>query len=128
MTFTKFYPKTGNSYVTRENTTWTPAVDVVEEKDKYVVELDVPGLEKDDFKLTVNDDVLFVAGERKTKAAEETEFYSYYERVNGKFERSLRLPKDVDSGKIAAAYKNGVLKLEITKKEEAKPQTITITD
>ena len=128
MTFTKFYPKTCYPYGTRENDAWTPAVDVVEEKTNYTVEIDAPGLEKDAFKLSVKDNVLYVSGERKTKAAEETELYTYFERVNGKFERSFRLPKDVDSENITAAYKNGVLKLEIPKKEEAKPQTITITD
>jgi len=128
MAFTKFYPKKTYPYGRQEDVIWTPPVDVVEEKEKYIVELDIPGLEKDAFKLSVNDNVLYVSGERKSEETKESDLYSYYERVKGKFERSFRLPNEINSGKIVASYKNGVLRLELPKKEEAKPQLINITD
>jgi len=128
MAFTKFYPKKTYPYGIQEDVIWTPPVDVVEEKEKYIVELDIPGLEKDAFKLSVNDNVLYVSGERKSEETKESDLYSYYERVKGKFERSFRLPNEINSGKIVASYKNGVLRLELPKKEEAKPQLINITD
>ena len=105
---------------------WKPAVDVVEEKDKFTLEIDLPGLTKEDFKLTVNQGVLTISGERKSKTSEDENLYRNLERPGGTFERSFKLPENVNAEKIEASYIDGVLKLELVKKEEAKPRTIKI--
>ncbi len=105
---------------------WKPAVDVVEEKDKFTLEIDLPGLTKEDFKLTVNQGVLTISGERKSKTSEDENLYHNFERPEGTFDRSFKLPENVNADKIEAAYIDGVLKLELVKKEEAKPRTIKI--
>jgi HSP20 family protein len=112
----------------KETYYWTPAVDVIEEKEKYVVEVDLPGIKKDILKINLKEGILSINGERKTEIKEDGDFFRYYERPTGEFERSFRIPKTADGDNITASYKNGVLKLEIPKKEEAQPLTINITD
>lgn len=122
-----YYPGIGyaNSIQHRADT-WKPAVDVVEEKDKFTLEIDLPGLKKEDFKLTVDQGVLTISGERKSKTSEDENLYRNLERPGGTFERSFKLPENVNAEKIEASYIDGVLKLELAKKEEAKPRTIKI--
>ena len=122
-----YYPGIGyaNSFQNRADT-WKPAVDVVEEKDKFTLEIDLPGLTKEDFKLTVDQGVLTISGERKSKTSEDENLYRNLERPGGTFERSFKLPENVNAEKIEASYIDGVLKLELVKKEEAKPRTIKI--
>jgi HSP20 family protein len=105
---------------------WAPRVDVREEKDRYTVDFELPGLEKENIQVTMENGVLNVTGERQHEADSKDEQTVRRERSYGKFSRCLRFPDDVDSEKIEAGFKNGVLRVAIPKKEEAKPRTIEI--
>ncbi len=129
MTLVRYYPNLKKVYrEISENDLWNPAVDIIEDNDVFILEIDLPGLEKSDFTITVKEDLLILSGERKREETEEEKHYRYFERPIGSFERSFRLPKNVDGEKVKASHKNGVLKLEIPKKEEDKPRTIRITE
>ena len=105
---------------------WSPSVDVYQTDDKIVVKADVPGLDKKDFDIAVVDHHLTIKGERKHENEVKEENYHRTERVYGTFERSFELPATVDTEKIQAEYKDGVLELTLPKKEEAKPKQIAV--
>jgi len=129
MTLVRYYPEISDLYrTTVRNNVWNPAVDIIEDNDVFILEFDLPGFNKSDFTITVKENVLAVKGERKRKETENEKYYRYFERPSGIFERSFSLPENVDGEKVKAVYKNGVLKLELPKKEEAKPLTIQITE
>ena len=107
-------------------TQWSPAVDIREDDEKYVVIADVPGVDTKDIEVTFEDGVLGITGERKVEERNEKEGYTRVERVYGKFSRQFRLPESADESKIKASGKNGVLEIEIPKKERAKPRRIEI--
>ena len=104
----------------------TPAADIAEHNDGFTLTLDVPGLDKDQLSVKVNEGILTVSGERTREKAEDNNHYNYYERPTGPFERSFRLPDYIDSEHITAENENGVLTLSLPKKEEAKPHTIKV--
>jgi HSP20 family protein len=107
-------------------TKW-PNVDIVENKDDYKLHADLPGLEKKDIKITVENGVLSISGEKKLdKKEKEKGKYYYYERSYGSFHRNFSLPENVDEKSINANFKNGVLELTIKKTEKAKPKEIEI--
>ena len=108
------------------DTTWRPAVDVTENKKAYVVSAELPGLKKDDIHISFENDMLILSGERKMEHEEKKDSFHRIERAYGKFERSFRLPDDVDVEAIKANYKNGVLTIEIPKSEKALPKQIEI--
>ena len=127
MTLVKYYPVTRKRYSGyNADNTWTPAVDVIEHTDGFVLEIDLPGFKKNDFTLKVKEGVLTLSGERKLEKPADEKLYRYYERTYGAFERSFKLPEHVEDNKIKASYKNGVLKLDFPKKEETKPRSIHI--
>lgn len=99
-----------------------PKVNIKEDKDGYQLELAVPGMTKEDFKIKLHQDVLTVSSEKKEEAEKDTTTYSRREFSYQSFERKFNLPESVDSEKITANYVNGVLSIRIPKKEEAKPQ------
>ncbi len=105
---------------------WVPRADVHETDDSFLVQLDVPGIDKNDVKVKFEDNTLIVSGERKYESKEEEKNYRQIERIYGTFTRTLRLPKDVDAQKISANYKNGVLEITLPKAEEVKPKEIEI--
>ncbi len=109
-----------------EEYAWVPRVDVKEEKDRYLVDFELPGLDKDDIKVTMENGMLTVSGERKHEETREDDKVYRRERSYGKFCRSLRLPEDVDGDKVEAGFKNGILRIGVGKKEEAKPRAIEI--
>jgi len=96
---------------------FTPAVDLEETKDAYIVKSDLPGLEKDKIDLTVKENILTIEGVRETTNETQDSKKGYYaqERSYGSFARSLSLPGPVDESKIVAAYKNGVLTITLPK-------------
>ena len=100
--------------------------DVYEEEDRFVVEAVIPGLEAKDIRIEVEGNVLKVSSERKDEAADSKRTYLTRERRLGTVNRSFRLPANVDASKVEASYKQGVLKIELPKREEAKPRQITI--
>jgi HSP20 family protein len=104
---------------------WFAPCDIYEEKDKLVVRVDLPGLRKDDVKVTLQEGVLTIRGERKVDAAKDVTFYAQ-ERVSGTFTRTIQLPVSVDAGKIDANFRDGVLHITLPKSEEAKPKQIEV--
>ena len=127
MTYVKYLPvpKTSEAYCT-EGDEWAPAYDVVESEDKFLLEFDLPGFTKSDFAINIKEGVLTVSGERNEKKTEDENHYRYYGRPYGSFERSFRLNDRINEDKLKASYKNGVLKLDLPKREEVKPRTIEI--
>lgn len=111
----------------RETTSWTPRVDVVEDEHAYHLHAELPGLDKKDIDVSVENGVLTLSGERKfEKKEEKDDGYRYYERSYGSFCRSFRLPEHVDPNAIKATHKNGVLELTLPKSEKAKPKQIEV--
>jgi HSP20 family protein len=105
---------------------WWPRTDIVEEKDAYRIDLDLPGLRKDNIKLTVQDDHLEISGERNFVRREDQQGYERLERSYGSFRRSFRLPEGIEAGGIESTYENGVLTVRIPKPKEAVPRQIEI--
>jgi HSP20 family protein len=106
--------------------TWHPVVDVNEDDDGYHFQMELPGLAKDDVKISFKDDVLTVSGEKKSEEKDEKKNYHYYERRYGKFQRAFRLNSDVIVEKIDASFKDGVLMIDLPKAEIAKPKEIEV--
>ena len=99
-----------------------PAVNVKETEDNYHVELAVPGLKKEDFKVEINEGILTIAAERKTENEEKKEGYTRREFSYTNFTRRFTLPETADENNISASYTDGILAINLPKKEEAKPQ------
>jgi HSP20 family protein len=109
---------------TRDAARWTPEADIHESDSAYVLEVDLPGLTRDDVKINVENNVLTITGERKPNFTKENSFHA--ERSFGKFTRSFNLSKLVKTDAIEARYENGVLILTLPKVEEVKPRTIEV--
>jgi HSP20 family protein len=108
------------------STEWAPTADVVETRDAIFVKAELPGMTEKDIKVEMENGVLTLRGERKLEKETTDKGYRHIERTYGKFVRAFTLPPNVDFNKITAAYNNGLLELEIPKKEEAKPKTINV--
>lgn len=104
-----------------------PAEDVIDEQDKTLVRLDVPGVAREDISIEVQEGVLSVSGQRVKERSEEEGSYRRLERLNGSFSRSYRLADGVDAQAIEASLSDGVLELSIPKPEKAKPVTIEVS-
>jgi HSP20 family protein len=105
---------------------WVPAMDLVETDDDFVLRADLPGMSQEDVKIELEDNVLTVAGERKSEHEVKQQGYYRVERAFGSFSRSLTLPKGVDAGAVRANFDKGVLEIRIPKPEERKPRRIEI--
>ena len=105
---------------------WEPRVDIEETDEAIVLHADLPGLSKDDIGITVEDNTLTIRGERKRDARGESSGYHRVERSYGVFRRSFRLPANVLSEQVEAAYRDGVLQVTVPKAEEVKPRQIQI--
>ena len=100
-----------------------PAVNIAETENEFHIELAVPGLKKEDFKISVDKNILSVSAEKKTENVDEGKKYSKREYSYNSFVRTFTLPETADQAKIDAQYNDGVLSLNVAKKEEAKVQT-----
>lgn len=107
--------------------TWSPALDVHDNKDAFTVTLEVPGLKKDDFAISWHDDALHITGERKEDGQRKEMNCFRRERFFGPFARTIALPAEVQADKISAAYKDGLLTITLPKAEEAKPKQIEVS-
>jgi HSP20 family protein len=105
---------------------WLPSLDVSETKGDLVVKAEIPGIDPKDIDISLTNDLLTIKGEKKQEKEEKEENYHLIERSYGSFTRSIRLPKEVQSDKINASYKNGLLKITFPKSEEAKKKEIKI--
>ncbi len=103
-----------------------PRVDIVEDKESIGLHVELPGMKKDDIKVLVEDGVLQISGERKQESEEKDRNYVRSERVYGSFSRSFTLPDNVETDKISAEYKDGVLNVTLRKTEKAKPKEIAV--
>ncbi len=106
---------------------WVPAVDMFETDDRVVIKAELPGLEKKDISLDLQNGVLTLKGERKSENEVKEENYYRREMTYGKFVRSFSLPVDVDAEKIKAEFKNGLLTVEVPKPEGHKPKQIKVS-
>jgi HSP20 family protein len=109
-------------------TSWSPAVDIFETETDIVVKAEVPGMERKDIALNLEKNVLTLKGERRFEKETKDENYHRIERSYGGFSRSFSIPASVDEEKIRADYKDGVLKILLPKKEQAKPKQIKISE
>ncbi len=119
-TFTDLIENLERNFLGRvdENSGDIPAVNIKEEKDKFVLDMAAPGMKKDDFKIDLDNYQLTISAETKDEKKEKTDNYTRREFVYNSFSRSFTLPKTIDIDKIKGDYKNGVLSLVLPKKEE----------
>jgi len=109
------------------SSTWNPAVDIFEKTDEAVViKAELPEMKREDIKVTFENNVLTIEGERKLDSAVTREQYHRLERVHGAFRRSFTLPASVDSAQAQATYQDGVLTVTLPRREETKPRQIAI--
>ena len=109
-------------------TTWSPAVDIFETEGEIVVKAELPGMERKDITLNLENNVLTLRGERRFQKETKDENYHRIERSYGNFSRSFSIPAIVDEERIRADYKDGVLKILLPKKDQAKPKQIKIAE
>ena len=105
---------------------WAPMMDIEETKTDIVVKAEIPGMKKEDIKIQITGDALTISGERRHEEETQEKTYHRIERMYGQFQRVLRLPTEVQSGKTKAAYENGLLTIIIPKAEEEKPKETVI--
>jgi HSP20 family protein len=109
-------------------TSWSPSVDIFETEGEIVVKAELPGMDRKDITLHLENNVLTLRGERKFQKETKDENYHRIERSYGNFSRSFSIPAAVDEEKIRADYKDGVLKIALPKKEQARPKQIKIAE
>ncbi|MFI5323072.1 MAG: Hsp20/alpha crystallin family protein [Thermodesulfobacteriota bacterium] len=105
---------------------WAPRVDIAETDEAFVIKAEIPEVNKEDVKVTVDNGVLTIRGERKQEKEEEGKKFHRVERYYGRFARSFTLPDNVDETKIKASFKDGMLNLQIQKTGKAKPKVIEV--
>ncbi len=111
-----------------ERVGWKPAVDMEENQEEYIIKAEIPGIKKEDIKISMADNKVMIGGEITEEKDIQEKNYYLRERARGKFSRGFTLPTPIDSNKSEAVYKDGVLTLRLPKAEEAKPKQITIKD
>ncbi|MBX7171187.1 MAG: Hsp20/alpha crystallin family protein [Pyrinomonadaceae bacterium] len=105
---------------------WTPSVDIFENQDKIVLEAELAGMKPEDVDISIENNIITLKGERKFEKNEESENYHRVERSYGSFVRSFTLPRTVVSDEADASFENGILKVTLPKREEAKARKIEI--
>ena len=105
---------------------WMPPVDIVEGKDRIQLKVELPGFKEDQVNLTVEDGLLTIRGERKFRRDNNEDNYHRIERSYGTFVRSFTLPNSVEQGRIQASFADGILNIDMPKREETKPKQIPI--
>lgn len=106
---------------------WSPAVDIKEEDERFVLKADIPGVDPKDIDVTMEDGVLTIKGERKHESEEEAEGYKRVERSYGSFYRRFSLPDTADAERVTAKGKDGVLEVFIPKQEKVQPRRIAVS-
>lgn len=105
---------------------WAPSVDIYESNDELIVKAELPGMKKEEIELTVHEGTLTISGERKHQRTQEEVQASRAERYFGRFQRTVSLNKPIDLNEVKATYRDGILTIELPKREEAKPKQIAI--
>ena len=124
--FDRFFDEFGLPSLTTEDTSFTPTIDVSETEKELIVKAEVPGMDKEDIGINLSDGLLTIKGEKRHETKEEHEDYHCVERRYGSFSRTMRLPVDVETDKVDATYKDGVLTITFPKSETAKPRKIEV--
>src|SRR3989449_9103056 len=106
---------------------WSPLADITEDEREYVIKAELPELRKEDVKVTVENGVLTISGERKFEKEEKKKKYHRVERGYGSFVRTFALPEDADANKVKAQFKQGMLEVHLPKNEKAKPKQIEVS-
>lgn len=109
-----------------ENVVWMPLSDITENKDSFTIKMDIPGIKKNDVKISYSDGQLSISGERKEEKESSDTTYHRVERTYGKFFRSFNLPQKIKYDQIEAVFNDGQLLITVPKSEEAKPKEIDI--
>jgi HSP20 family protein len=107
-------------------TTWTPRVNIAEDDKEYVVNVELPGVKKEEVKVSIDNGVLTISGERKTEKEEKGKKFHRVEQTYGSFMRSFTLPESSSGDKISADFKDGILKVHVPKEEKAKAKAIEV--
>jgi HSP20 family protein len=113
----------------RENMTvaeWAPTVDITEDEKEYLIKAELPEVRREDVKVTLENGVLTITGERKLAREENGKRYHRIERSYGSFARSFTVPDDADDAKVGAEFKDGVLSVHLIKSEKARPRSIEV--
>jgi HSP20 family protein len=113
-------------FVKPSSRTFTPAVNVAENKDNFRLEFAVPGMDKGDFNIKVDRNLMTISAERKNEVKKDDEKFTVKEFSYSSFSRTFTLPETVDSSKISAEYTDGILKVNVPKKEEVKQKALEI--
>ena len=109
-----------------QSVAWSPVVDIEETKLNYLIRAELPGLSKEKVKVTVEDGVLTLSGERDLKRKVEGKTFHHIERSHGTFTRSFTLPENAEAESVSANYKDGLLEIRVAKSEEALPKSIEV--
>ncbi len=105
---------------------WAPLVDITEDEKEFLIKAELPEVKRENVKVTVEDGVLTITGERKFEKEEKNRKYHRVERSYGSFLRSFTLPEGADAGKVVAEFAEGILKVHLPKSEKAKPATVEV--
>lgn len=114
------------SGATRTAADWTPAVDIIEEADRFVLRADLPGVEPENIDISMEKAVLSLSGERLGETTVDTDNLHRIERFSGKFQRRFEMPDSADTGTISARSKNGILEVTIPKQAEIQARRINV--
>jgi len=122
-TFPIRFPKNGGSFKLAD---WSPLVDITEVDHEYLFKADLPEMKKDDVKVTIENGILYISGERRAEKEEKKKKFHRLERLFGTFERRFTLPEDADPTKIVAEFRDGVLQVHLPKRLMPKPKTVEV--
>jgi HSP20 family protein len=105
---------------------WAPSVDISESSEEFVIKAEIPGVNKDDVKVSIDDGVVSIQGERKQEKEEKDKKFHRVERSYGSFLRTFSLPSNIDDAKVQAQFKDGLLTVRLPKSASAKPKTVEV--
>ena len=105
---------------------WSPLVDITEDDHEYLFKADLPEMKKDDVKVTIENGILYISGERRAEKEEKKKKFHRLERFFGTFERTFTVPEDADPTKIVAEFRDGVLQIHLPKRPMPKPKTLEV--
>ena len=124
--FDSGFPRTRDREQSILGTAWAPLVDISEDDKSYQINVELPDMKREDIKVNVENGILTISGERLREKEEENRKYHRVERAYGSFVRNFTLPQNVDSNKVNATYRDGVLHVSIEKSESARPKAIEV--
>lgn len=105
---------------------WAPVIDIEEDNEYFIVKAELPGIKKEDIKISVRGNLLSITGGRKQESEIKNKTFHRIERSYGKFMRKITLPSEVNADKVQAKYKDGILTITLPKPESMKPKEITV--